>query len=679
MANGKAYGLTLGVILLAAAAALSPMAAKIKAGGGQDAIVTARLAPELAEVFGSLQPAADRLIYVNGGKISQIGDKVRVVVNLKEPLSQNFPARGYAGIGAVKVAIAKAQDRVLRRLDANDFDLSVRLDLNYSFAGYATESAVRALMAMPEVDSIIPDYLNELRTVQGRAMTRSDYAASTLGYTGAGNTVAMIDSAMDYLHTELGASTPKNDSNTSASNSVVAYMKDFSTPDNDVYPADWNDGYHGTGTSAIVHRYAPGAKLVMLQVFPNAYDSTIASAINWCVTNKNVASGSPITLINMSLGGGKYTGSCSTGTIQSAVDNAKTAGIVCFVATGNDGWTNAIGSPACDPDVIAMGAVWDANNAAYSPFPPAYCSDSTRVANERTCYSDASPELDLYAPSEEVITAQVFGGTFALGGTSSATPAAAGLCAQLFEAKPSLKGSVSQIKTTFQSTGVAISGNPNAAYQNKRIDVTAAIQGTSNPAPVVNSFSASPSSISAGSSSTLSWNCSDTTSVSISGVSGTFGATGSTTVTPAATTTYTLTATGAGGTATASATVTVTGGGASESEPNGSTSYADVLSNAVNTTGYISSSSDLDYFKITIGPRKIATITLQVPASKDYDLKLYNSSGYLLGTSQNDTGISESISVQNTSYSYNRTYYIKVYGYAGAYSTTESYVVKAAW
>ena len=69
-------------------------------------------------------------------------------------------------------------------------------------------------------------------------------------------------------------------------------------------------------------------------------------------------------------------------------------------------------------------------------------------------------------------------------------------------------------------------------------------------------LSASPTTITAGQSSTLTWSSTNATSVTISGV-GTFGASGTTTVTPSSTTTYTATATGSGGSATAPATVTV--------------------------------------------------------------------------------------------------------------------------
>ncbi|MBL0211757.1 MAG: heparinase II/III family protein [Holophagaceae bacterium] len=89
--------------------------------------------------------------------------------------------------------------------------------------------------------------------------------------------------------------------------------------------------------------------------------------------------------------------------------------------------------------------------------------------------------------------------------------------------------------------------------------VTATATVTVNPAPqppTISSFIATPSAITAGDSSTLSWTVSGATSLSIdSGVGTVTGA--SRVVSPSATTTYTLTATNSAGSATASATVTV--------------------------------------------------------------------------------------------------------------------------
>ena len=78
-------------------------------------------------------------------------------------------------------------------------------------------------------------------------------------------------------------------------------------------------------------------------------------------------------------------------------------------------------------------------------------------------------------------------------------------------------------------------------------------------APVVNSFDANPGSISLGASSTLSWNVSGATTVSIDQGIGNVALTGTRVVSPSTTMVYTLTATNVGGSVTATAQVVVTG------------------------------------------------------------------------------------------------------------------------
>src|SRR5215471_13905886 len=78
------------------------------------------------------------------------------------------------------------------------------------------------------------------------------------------------------------------------------------------------------------------------------------------------------------------------------------------------------------------------------------------------------------------------------------------------------------------------------------------------PAPTVTSFTAEPTSIQRGQSSTLRWEVSgNVTSVSIDNAIGTVQNSGNRRVFPSDSTTYTLTATGPGGSTTASATVSV--------------------------------------------------------------------------------------------------------------------------
>ena len=79
----------------------------------------------------------------------------------------------------------------------------------------------------------------------------------------------------------------------------------------------------------------------------------------------------------------------------------------------------------------------------------------------------------------------------------------------------------------------------------------------SAPAPTI-ALEASPSTITSGQASTLKWNSTEATSITIDGGIGTVEASGSRQVTPAASITYTAKASGPGGSANTSARVTVT-------------------------------------------------------------------------------------------------------------------------
>ncbi len=354
------------------------------------------------------------------------------------------------------------------------------LELQYMLAAELTDVAtLRAVAALPSVKYVWKDSLNRLLTNEGRAVTGSTNAASA-GHTGAGVGVAVIDTNFDLLHPELGSST-------ALPNSIVKGGYNFSTPGAAIHSQSFNSCYHGTGTASIVRRYAPGCHLYTLVVFPNAYDSVIANAINWCVTNKNgTGGGSPIKVISMSLGGGRYYSAVTSGTLHTACGTALSNGILCFAASGNDGWTNSMGSPAASTNCISVGSTWDANGAPYSPFPPANCSDTSRSVDERTCYSDTASFLSIYCPSEQVICALCGGGTFALGGTSSACPAAAGLTAQFLHARPTYAGNKSGVVGLYQSTGAVVTGDSTKRRVNLPAAITAAGGGGGGPSQLAN-------------------------------------------------------------------------------------------------------------------------------------------------------------------------------------------------
>lgn len=110
-------------------------------------------------------------------------------------------------------------------------------------------------------------------------------------------------------------------------------------------------------------------------------------------------------------------------------------------------------------------------------------------------------------------------------------------------------------------SGNTISGDNPGEFPGERFTFSVTRSSSGPPAPSISSFTATPSTISAGALATLSWSTVNAASVSIDNGAGSVPVAGSIEVSPKASTTYTLTATGIGGSTSASVTVTVTGTG----------------------------------------------------------------------------------------------------------------------
>jgi hypothetical protein len=139
--------------------------------------------------------------------------------------------------------------------------------------------------------------------------------------------------------------------------------------------------------------------------------------------------------------------------------------------------------------------------------------------------------------------------------------------------------------------------------------------------------------------------------------------------------TVTVTATTAGVTGSPK-TITVSqaaGTGGDTYEPNGTaaTAYGPLVSGTTYNS-YIYSNGDIDYYKLTATTSGTITATLKnLPG--DYDLYLYNSAQTQVAKSELGSTSPESLSYSAAA----GTYYLKVIGYSGAYSTTVAYALKA--
>lgn len=124
---------------------------------------------------------------------------------------------------------------------------------------------------------------------------------------------------------------------------------------------------------------------------------------------------------------------------------------------------------------------------------------------------------------------------------------------------------VNMLNGSFKVIGIARAYGPSSTYGwywttdfGGVVDQVITPGGTSKP--MIASFNANPTNITAGQSSSLAWNVSGATSITISSAGDVTGLS-SKSVSPSATTSYTLTATNAGGSSTASITVTVSAAG----------------------------------------------------------------------------------------------------------------------
>lgn len=130
----------------------------------------------------------------------------------------------------------------------------------------------------------------------------------------------------------------------------------------------------------------------------------------------------------------------------------------------------------------------------------------------------------------------------------------------------------------------------------------------------------------------------------------------------------------AGSSVYAQAQFTTTGGNPCSTafEPNETQAAAAAITSGVTNSAAISSSTDVDYYKITTTATSNNVYNLVGPSGVDYDLYIYNSAGTQIGSGTGATA-TETVTLNNQAAG---TYYIKVIGYNGANSTT-CYTIKA--
>ena len=341
------------------------------------------------------------------------GEAVTVLVEFEQSAAQALAARARRqarvvhdtpAILAERVRLYRQQkDRVLNSLSAIPFTIQ----RDYSHLPMSvlrlSPAALAAMARQPGVQAIHSEQM--LRPLLDRSLSlirQPEVAAQDA--TGAGTTVAVLDTGVDYTRAAFGSCTaPGGDCR-------VVVARDFGGDDNSL-----DDNGHGTNVAGIVLGVAPGARIAALDVFGTGLSSSfdVIEAIDWSIANRDTYN---IVAMNLSLGYGSFTAPCdgSLDIFSAPLANARSAGILTAAAAGNDGVKNALSAPACAPAAISVGAVYDSD---IGPAGWSNCDDAASRADQVTCFSSSADFLTLLAPGVEITAADL-----TVSGTSMAAP-----------------------------------------------------------------------------------------------------------------------------------------------------------------------------------------------------------------------------------------------------------------
>ena len=317
------------------------------------------------------------------------------------------------------------------------FQTQFRYWLIDSIAGTVELSRIHNLLELPGVVFIELDGILEIQMEDVVPAHGVDLVWQDTGYTGAGVTMAIIDTGIDANHSGLD---DLDDDNSTNDTKVIAFYDAINNPGarngSEIFPYD--DNGHGThcagitaGTGAPTFQHvgvAPHANLVGVKVLSGSGSGSFAqvmAGMEWTVEKRHEFN---IRAASMSLGGPgpiEWT-SAEEESVNRMANEMMRSGVALFIAAGNSAGSATIGTPGSAEDVITVGALdKDTAIAVYSSQGP---TEEGRI----------KPNLAFVGSSVNAPDANTGDGYVALSGTSMATPGAAGVGVLMFQANPDL-------------------------------------------------------------------------------------------------------------------------------------------------------------------------------------------------------------------------------------------------
>ena len=328
-----------------------------------------------------------------------------------------------------------------------------------------TPRAFRALQNSPHVTSITEDVAVPPALAESTGVINAPTMWNN-GFTGAGQTIAVLDTGVDGTHPFLAGKVVEEacySANSDCPNGEETQMGAGAGVPCTYVPERCEHGTHvagiaagqdpgGVGFSGV----ARGANIMSVQVFSRDGEGGIGTfpsdQLAALERVYQLRSAHNFAAVNMSLGGGRFTEACDSDPLKTIIDNLYSVDIPTVVASGNDGYTDAVSAPACVSSAIAVGATTDA--------------DEVRGSSNS---SDLS--LDFLAPGSSINSSVPGGGFEEKSGTSMAAPHVAGAWAILEQMRP--ESSILDVHRFFWANGTPVTDNrPGGGVTRTRIDLS---------------------------------------------------------------------------------------------------------------------------------------------------------------------------------------------------------------
>lgn len=450
---------------------------------------------------------------------------VRIIVEFPGPVPADQLRPEPAQLASVKQQIAAMQDAIVAShfgsatnpLPGHGFQRGLlRFAINPMFAVNVTRTELEALAADPRIvrvhlDRPSPPLLLQSVPLIGMPKTYG------FGATGAGQGVAVLDTGVQSKHEFLAGKVVMEAcfSNSGGGGGGVSLCPDGQPKETGTGAADPTRGNciagdsnlctHGTHVAGIAagkttnagdgkpsNGVARDAKIVAVQVFTRFDDaahckgqrpcvltilSDQISAFEWVFQHALIPSaGAKLASVNMSLGSGKFTGNCDNSPLKPSIDLLKGVGVATVIAAGNNGFTDAISTPACISTAVAVGSTDKTDNISnfsnMAPLVKLVAPGGLGMPGDTCAFGAKNADILSSIPGPLPTVTQ---GYWCFPGTSMATPHVAGAFAAIRTACP--HATVDQILAALEKTGKPINDTRHGGTQTKpRIEVDLAVQ-----------------------------------------------------------------------------------------------------------------------------------------------------------------------------------------------------------